>query len=152
MPINPTKYIWFNGELVPWEKATVHVMSHALHYGSSVFEGIRCYSTPGGAALFRLPPHVRRLFDSAKVYRMQLPYSHDQLAEACKSVVRENGLQSAYLRPLAWRGYGEIGVYPLNNPVEVMVAAIEWGAYLGAEALENGVDVQVSSWARMAPN
>jgi branched-chain amino acid aminotransferase len=152
MSIAPTKYIWFNGELVPWEKATVHVMSHALHYGSSVFEGIRCYSTPGGAALFRLPPHVRRLFDSAKIYRMQLPYSHDQLADACKSVVRENGLKSAYLRPLVWRGYGEIGVYPLNNPVEVMVAAIEWGAYLGAEALENGVDVQVSSWARMAPN
>ena len=152
MPITPTKFIWFNGELVPWENATVHVMTHALHYGSSVFEGIRAYSTPRGPAIFRLAPHTRRLFDSAKIYRMELPYTHDQLSEACKTVVRENGLQSAYLRPLAWRGYGELGVFPLKNPIEVMVAAIEWGAYLGAEALENGVDVGVSSWNRMAPN
>ncbi len=152
MPITPTKYIWFNGELVPWERATVHVMTHALHYGSSVFEGIRCYSTPKGPALFRLAPHTRRLFDSAKIYRFELPYSQEQISEACKSVVRENGLTSAYLRPLVWRGYGEIGVFPLKNPVEVMVAAIEWGAYLGADALENGVDVAVSSWARVAPN
>jgi branched-chain amino acid aminotransferase len=152
MPITPTKYIWFNGELVPWEKATVHVMTHALHYGSSVFEGIRCYSTPKGPAVFRLAPHVRRLFDSAKVYRMELPYDQGQIGEACKAVVRENGLKSAYLRPLVWRGYGEIGVFPLKNPVEVMVAAIEWGAYLGADALENGADVAVSSWNRVAPN
>ncbi len=152
MPITPTKYIWFNGELVPWEKATVHVMTHALHYGSSVFEGIRCYDTPRGPAIFRLSPHTRRLIDSAKIYRMELPYTPDQLNDACKAVVRENGLTSAYLRPLAWRGYGEIGVYPLKNPVEVMVAAIEWGAYLGAEALELGVDVGVSSWTRVAPN
>ena len=152
MPINPTKYIWFNGELVPWENATVHVMTHALHYGSSVFEGVRCYSTPKGPAVFRLAPHTRRLFDSAKIYRMELPYSQAQISDACKTVVRENGLKSAYLRPLVWRGYGEIGVMPLKNPVEVMVAAIEWGAYLGADALENGVDVAVSSWTRMAPN
>ena len=152
MPIKPTKYIWFNGELVPWENATVHVMTHALHYGSSVFEGVRCYNTPKGPAVFRLAPHTRRLFDSAKIYRMELPYSQAQISDACKSVVRENGLNSAYLRPLVWRGYGEIGVMPLKNPVEVMVAAIEWGAYLGAEALENGVDVAVSSWTRMAPN
>jgi branched-chain amino acid aminotransferase len=152
MPINPTKYIWFNGELVPWEKATVHVMTHALHYGSSVFEGVRCYSTPKGPAVFRLTPHTRRLFDSAKIYRMELPYSQAQISDACKAVVRENGLNSAYLRPLVWRGYGELGVMPLKNPVEVMVAAIEWGAYLGAEALENGVDVAVSSWQRVAPN
>jgi branched-chain amino acid aminotransferase len=102
--------------------------------------------------VFRLAPHTRRLFDSAKIYRMELPYSQAQISDACKAVVRENGLNSAYLRPLAWRGYGEIGVMPLKNPVEVMVAAIEWGAYLGAEALENGVDVAVSSWTRMAPN
>ena len=152
MPITPTKYIWFNGELVPWEKATVHVMTHALHYGSSVFEGIRCYSTPRGPAVFRLAPHTRRLFDSAKIYRMELPFTQVQISDACKAVVRENELKSAYLRPLAWRGYGEIGVFPLKNPVEVMVAAIEWGAYLGAEALENGVDVAVSSWQRVAPN
>ncbi|HNP73241.1 MAG TPA: branched-chain amino acid transaminase [Kouleothrix sp.] len=150
--MTPTKYIWFNGELVAWEKATVHVMTHALHYGSSVFEGIRCYSTPKGPAIFRLAPHTRRLIDSAKIYRMELPYSAEQINEACKAVVRENGLKSAYLRPLAWRGYGELGVFPLKNPVEVMVAAIEWGAYLGAEALENGVNVGVSSWNRVAPN
>jgi branched-chain amino acid aminotransferase len=152
MPINPTKYIWFNGELVPWENATVHVMTHALHYGSSVFEGVRCYNTSKGPAVFRLAPHTRRLFDSAKIYRMELPYSQAQISDACKAVVRENGLSSAYLRPLVWRGYGELGVMPLKNPVEVMVAAVEWGAYLGAEALENGVDVAVSSWTRMAPN
>jgi branched-chain amino acid aminotransferase len=152
MPITPTKYIWFNGELVPWEKATVHVMTHALHYGSSVFEGIRCYNTPKGPAIFRLAPHMRRLFDSAKIYRMELPYTPEQISEACTAVVRENGLKNAYLRPLVWRGYGEIGVFPLKNPVEVMVAAIEWGTYLGADALENGVDVAVSSWARVAPN
>ena len=152
MPITPTKYIWFNGELVPWEKATVHVMTHALHYGSSVFEGIRCYGTPRGPAVFRLAPHTRRLFDSARVYRMEIPYSAAEISAACQAVVRENGLKSAYLRPLVWRGYGEIGVFPLKNPVEVMVAAIEWGAYLGAEALENGVDVAVSSWQRVAPN
>jgi branched-chain amino acid aminotransferase len=152
MPITPTKYIWFNGELVPWEKATVHVLTHALHYGSSVFEGIRCYNAPKGPAIFRLAPHTRRLFDSAKIYRMELAYSADQINDACKAVVRENGLKSAYLRPLVWRGYGEIGVMPLKNPVEVMIAAIEWGAYLGADALENGVDVAVSSWQRVAPN
>ena len=152
MPITPTKYIWFNGELVPWEKATVHVMTHALHYGSSVFEGIRCYDTPKGPAIFRLTPHIRRLFDSAKIYRMDIPYSRAEISEACMAVIRENGLKSAYLRPLVWRGYGEIGVFPLKNPVEVMVAAIQWGAYLGAEALEKGVDVAVSSWTRVAPN
>ncbi|KAB8141467.1 branched-chain amino acid transaminase [Chloroflexia bacterium SDU3-3] len=152
MPMNATKYIWFNGSLVPWEQATVHVMTHALHYGSSVFEGVRAYSTPSGPAIFRLKPHTRRLFDSAKIYRMEPAFTQDQINEACKTVVRENGLKSAYLRPLIWRGYGEVGVFPLKNPVEVMVAAVEWGAYLGEEALENGVDVGVSSWTRLAPN
>jgi branched-chain amino acid aminotransferase len=152
MPINPSKLIWFNGELVPWEKATVHVMTHAMHYGSSVFEGIRSYTTPRGPAIFRLGPHIRRLFDSTRIYWMEIPYSAEQLAEACKQVVRENGLANAYLRPLVWRGYGELGVNPLRSPVEVMVAAMEWGAYLGVDGLENGVDVQVSSWNRLAPN
>jgi branched-chain amino acid aminotransferase len=147
-----TKSIWFNGKLVPWEQATVHVMTHALHYGSSVFEGIRSYDTPRGPAIFRLAPHVRRLFDSSRIYRMDLAYTQAEISEACKSVVRENGLKNAYLRPLVWRGYGEIGVMPLKNPVETMIAAVEWGAYLGADGLENGVDVQVSSWTRMAPN
>ncbi|MEN9935707.1 MAG: hypothetical protein RLZZ387_2286 [Chloroflexota bacterium] len=152
MPIAPSKFIWFNGEMVPWEKATVHVMTHAMHYGSSVFEGIRSYNTPSGPAIFRLQPHIRRLFDSARIYRMELKFSHDELMEACRAVVRENGLTNAYLRPLVWRGYGELGVFPLRSPVEVMIAAMQWGAYLGAEGLEKGVDVQVSSWTRMAPN
>jgi branched-chain amino acid aminotransferase len=152
MPITATKYIWLNGELVPWEKATVHVMTHALHYGSSVFEGIRCYDTPSGPAFFRLAPHIRRLFDSARIYRMDLGYTTEQLLEACRAVVSENGLRSAYLRPLAWRGYGEISVSGLRNPVEVMVAAFPLGAYLGAECLQNGIDVMVSSWTRPAPN
>jgi branched-chain amino acid aminotransferase len=152
MPIAESTYIWFNGELVPWEKATVHVMTHALHYGSSVFEGIRAYDTPKGPAIFRLQPHIKRLFDSSKIYRMELPFSQGQLEEACRLVVRENGLKNAYLRPLVWRGYGELGVFPLRSPVEVMIAAMQWGAYLGAEGLEQGVDVQVSSWTRMAPN
>src|SRR5690349_16714408 len=105
MPLTPTKYIWFNGEMVPWEKATVHVLTHALHYGSSIFEGIRCYETPDGPAFFRLAPHLRRLYDSAKIYRMELRFDAAQLAAACRKVVVENGLKSAYLRPLVWRGY-----------------------------------------------
>jgi branched-chain amino acid aminotransferase len=152
MPIRESKYIWFNGEMVSWEKATVHVMTHALHYGSSVFEGIRAYETPQGAAIFRLREHIRRLFDSCRIYRMDPPFTPDQVFEACRAVVRENGLQNAYIRPLVWRGYGEMGLNPLRSPVEVMVAAMEWGAYLGAEGLEHGVDVHVSSWQRFAPN
>lgn len=152
MPIRESKYIWFNGEMVPWEKATVHVMTHALHYGSSVFEGIRAYETPQGAAIFRLREHIRRLFDSCRIYRMDPPFTPDQVFDACRAVVRENGLKNAYIRPLVWRGYGEMGLNPLRSPVEVMVAAMEWGAYLGAEGLEHGVDVHVSSWQRFAPN
>lgn len=152
MPIRESQYIWFNGEMVPWEKATVHVMTHALHYGSSVFEGIRSYATPRGAAIFRLREHIRRLFDSCRIYRMEPSFTPDQIFDACRAVVRENGLTNAYIRPLIWRGYGEMGLNPLRSPVEVMVAAMEWGAYLGAEGLENGVDVHVSSWQRVAPN
>jgi branched-chain amino acid aminotransferase len=152
MPITSTKYIWFNGDLVPWEKATVHVMTHALHYGSSVFEGVRCYDTSDGPAFFRLTAHLRRLYDSANIYRMKLGYEPEELQDACRAVVTENGLTSAYLRPLAWRGYGEIGVSGLRNPVEVMVAGFPFGAYLGAEGLEKGIDVMVSSWTRPAPN
>ncbi|MGQ9547489.1 MAG: branched-chain amino acid transaminase [Roseiflexus sp.] len=152
MPIRESKYIWLNGEMVPWEKATVHVMTHALHYGSSVFEGIRAYETAQGAAIFRLREHIRRLFDSCRIYRMDPPFTPEQVFEACRAVVHENGLKNAYIRPLVWRGYGEMGLNPLRSPVEVMVAAMEWGAYLGAEGLENGVDVHVSSWQRVAPN
>ena len=152
MPIHASKTLWFNCKLVPWEQANVHVMTHALHYGSSIFEGIRSYSTPKGAAIFRLQPHIRRLYDSAKIYRMEIPYTPEDIAEACRSVIRDNELTDAYIRPLVWRGYGELGVNPLGSPVEVMVAAMRWGAYLGTEGLEKGVDVQVSSWNRTAPN
>jgi branched-chain amino acid aminotransferase len=154
MPIPATDLIWFNGKLVPWEKATVHVLSHALHYGSSVFEGIRAYETPQGVAIFRLREHMRRLMDSAKIYRIPLPFSLEQLSAACRDVISANGLtRGAYIRPLAFRGYGEIGVTPKNEPpTEVAVAAWEWGQYLGAGSEEAGVDVCVSSWNRVAPN
>ncbi|WP_298816870.1 branched-chain amino acid transaminase [Chloroflexus sp.] len=152
MPIQKMDYIWFNGELVEWDKATVHVMAHVIHYGTSFFEGIRCYETPQGPAIFRLTPHMRRLIDSAKIYRTAIPYTLDQLVAAVKETVRANRLRSGYIRPVVFRGYGEIGVNPLNNPVEVAIATIEWGKYLGAEAMEQGVDVCISSWNRFAPN
>lgn len=152
MSLKPTRYIWFKGELVPWEQATVHVMTYALHMGAAVFEGIRCYDTHAGPAFFRLQPHLRRLAGSARIYGMEVPFSQAQLTEACRAVIRENGLRSAYLRPLAWLGEGHMGTNPTGHPVEVMVAAIEWGAYLGKEGLENGVDVCVSSWRRPAPD
>jgi branched-chain amino acid aminotransferase len=154
MPIAATQYIWFNGKLVPWEKATVHVLSHALHYGSSVFEGVRAYATPKGVAIFRLSEHTRRLFDSAKIYRITIPFSPEQVNAAQREVIAVNGLTNgAYLRPVAFRGYGEIGVAPkIEPPVDVAIAAWEWGKYLGAEAEAAGVDVCVSSWQRMAPN
>ncbi|TLY80523.1 MAG: branched-chain amino acid transaminase [Gammaproteobacteria bacterium] len=154
MPIPATQFIWFNGKLVPWEKATVHVLAHALHYGSSVFEGVRAYETPRGVAVFRLRDHTRRLYDSAKIYRINIPFSADQLNEACRQVISANGLtRGAYIRPIAFRGYGEIGVTPkIEPPTEVAVAAWEWGKYLGQESEEQGVEVCVSSWHRVAPN
>ncbi len=154
MPITAAKHIWFNGKLVPWEKATVHVLAHALHYGSTVFEGERAYPTDQGPVIFRLRDHTRRLFDSAKIYRIEIPYTPDEINAACKDVIVSNGLnRGAYLRPFAFRGYGEIGVAPKTPPpVDTAVAAFEWGAYLGAEGLENGIDVCVSSWQRLAPN
>jgi branched-chain amino acid aminotransferase len=153
MAIKSTEWIWHNGKLVPWQSAQVHVLAHALHYGSSVFEGIRAYLTPAGTSIFRLGAHTRRLQDSAKIHRIQIPWSAADIDAACKEVVRRNGLKSAYIRPLAYRGYGEVGVVPKpGHPVEVAIAAWEWGAYLGPEALEQGVDVCVSSWQRVAPN
>ncbi len=154
MPITAAKHIWYNGKLVPWEKATVHVLAHALHYGSTVFEGERAYATPNGPVIFRLRDHTRRLFDSAKIYRIEIPYTPEQINAACKEIIVANGLnKGAYIRPFAFRGYGEIGVAPKTPPpVETVVAAFEWGAYLGAEGLENGIDVCVSSWQRLAPN
>src|SRR5579872_4794496 len=152
MPIPATQFIWFNGRLVPWEKATVHVLSHALHYGSSIFEGIRAYQTHRGVAIFRLHDHMRRLFDSAKIYRMEIPFRLEELTEACCEVVRANALtRGAYIRPIALRGFGEIAVAPEKDPpTEVAIAAWEWGKYLGGE--DEGVDACVSSWNRVAPN
>jgi len=150
--LQPSKSIWFNGRLIPWDEARIHVLSHVVHYGSSVFEGIRCYEQPSGSAVFRLKDHVRRLFDSARIYRMELRWTPEQMVEACLETVRANRLNSCYIRPVVYRGFGSMGVNPLPCPVEAVIAAWEWGAYLGDEALQNGVDVQVASWSRMAPN
>lgn len=153
MAIKTTEWIWFNGNLIPWNDARVHVMTHALHYGSSVFEGIRVYQTPDGPRVFRLAAHTRRMFDSARIHRIEIPWSADVINAACKDVVTHNKLGSAYIRPIAFRGYGEVGLAPPpGHPVDVAVAAWEWGAYLGADALEKGVDVCISSWQRAAPN
>ncbi len=147
-----TKYIWFNGEMVEWDRAQVHVMTHALHYGSSVFEGIRAYDTPNGTAIFRLKEHIQRLFDSAKIYWMEMPFDKAAIEQACCDIVTKNDMKSAYLRPLAFIGNVGLGVLPKSDAVEVMIGALPWGAYLGEEALSQGVDVMVSSWSRLAPN
>lgn len=154
MSFKGAKLIWMNGRMIPWEQATVHVLAHALHYGSSVFEGIRVYKTPDGAKVFRLTDHVRRLLNSARIYRMPIAYDLDELVSVCKEVVVANELvNGAYIRPIALRGYGDVGLAPKpDHPVDVAVAAWEWGAYLGADGLEQGVDVCVSSWQRVAPN
>jgi branched-chain amino acid aminotransferase len=154
MPIPATQFIWFNGKLVPWEKATVHVLSHALHYGSSVFEGIRAYETPRGVAIFRLQDHTRRLFDSAKIYRIEVPFGAQTLNDACRQVIAANALKrGAYIRPVVFKGYGEIGVSPKTDPpTDVAVAAWEWGKYLGHDSEAAGVHVCISSWNRVAPN
>ena len=151
--LTPSEKIWHNGRMIPWEDARIHVLSHVVNYGSSVFEGIRCYSTPSGPAIFRLREHVRRMLDSAKIYRMDtIGYTAEQLEEAMRKLVRVNRMQSCYLRPIAMRAYGEIGVNPLKNPIDVYIACWEWGKYLGDEALAEGVDVCISSWTRIAPN
>ncbi len=146
------KKIWHNGKFVAWNDANIHVMSHVIHYASSVFEGIRCYSTPNGPAIFRLREHMERLRNSAYVFRMELDYSVDDLVNACVETVRVNGFQECYLRPIVLRGYGPFGVNPLGNPLEIYIASWVWGKYLGAEAVEQGVDVCISSWARMSAN
>ena len=154
MPLKESQYIWHNGQLVPWAEATVHVLSHALHYGSSVFEGLRVYATPDGAMIFRLTDHIKRLYNSAKVYEMKISFKPEELISACREVIRVNDLFSgAYLRPVAFWGYGEMGVAGNPDiPAVCSIAAWEWGTYLGAEALDQGVDVCVSSWQRPAPN
>jgi branched-chain amino acid aminotransferase len=152
MPITEVEKIWFDGELVDWREAKIHVLSHALHYGTGVFEGIRAYATDRGPAVWHLEEHLKRLFRSAKLYHMDIPYSHEALTEATRDVIRANGLDSCYVRPLVIRGYGEMGVNPLNAPVNVIVAVWPWGAYLGEDALEQGVRVKISSWRRNPQN
>jgi branched-chain amino acid aminotransferase len=151
--LTPTEKIWHNGRFIPWNEATVHVLAHVVSYGSSVFEGIRCYATPDGPAVFRIREHIRRLYDSAKIYRMEkLGFTPDQLAEAMLELVRVNRMDSCYIKPVVMRGYGDVGVNGINNPIEIFIACWNWGKYLGEEALAEGVDVCVSSWTRMAPN
>jgi branched-chain amino acid aminotransferase len=152
MPITEVDKIWMDGELVDWQDATVHVLSHAIHYGSGIFEGIRAYETSRGPAVWHLEEHLKRFFRSAKLYHMELPYSIDALTEAVRDVIRANGLAACYVRPLAMRGYGEMGVNPLNAPVNVIVAVWPWGAYLGEDALEQGVRIKISSWRRNSQN
>lgn len=152
MPIQEVEKIWMDGELVDWSEAKVHLLSHSLHYGSGVFEGIRAYETSRGAAVFRLTDHLKRLFRSASVYRMPIPFSLEELVEATKVVIRANGLKSCYIRPIAFRGYGEMGLHPMAAPVNVAIAVWPWGAYLGEEGIKNGVRAKVSSFRRNEPN
>ena len=150
--MNEGEWIWKNGDMVPWAEATVHVLSVAVQFGSSVFEGIRCYDTKQGPAVFRLPEHLRRLHDSCRIYRMDSGYSQADMTEACLEVVRRNNFQSCYIRPMVLRGYGSMKMDGIGSPIETYVPAWPWGAYLGDEALERGVDVCVSSWQRPAGN
>jgi branched-chain amino acid aminotransferase len=152
MPITEVEKIWFDGQLVDWHEAKVHVLSHALHYGTGVFEGIRAYETDGGPAVWHLTEHLRRLFRSAKLYHMEIPFSLEAITEGTKDLIRANGLKSCYVRPLVIRGYGEMGVNPLNAPVNVIIAVWAWGAYLGKDALEQGVRIKISSWRRNSQN
>lgn len=152
MGIPPAKYIWLNGEHVPWDEARVHVLAHALHYGSAAFEGIRAYDTRGGPAVLGLEQHVRRFFRSCKIVELPLRFTKAEVTQAILDTIRANGHASCYIRPLAFRGYGSMGVFPRENPVDVVIATFEWGAYHGQEALDKGVDVCVSSWRRMGPD
>jgi branched-chain amino acid aminotransferase len=149
MPIQTTEKIWHNGNLIPWEQATIHVMSHVVHYGSSVFEGIRCYGQPQGSAVFRLPEHMQRLLDSAKIYRMEIPFSLEELCAGVVDTIEGNGIAPCYIRPIVIRGYGEIGVNPKGSPIEVYIANFPWGKYITGQG---GADVCISSWNRLAPN
>jgi branched-chain amino acid aminotransferase len=151
MAIQKTDKIWHNGTLIPWDDATIHVMAHVVHYGSSVFEGVRCYAPPSGPAIFRAQEHAQRLLDSAKVYRIDVDFTRDEIVKAMCDVVANNGVWPCYLRPVVLRGYGEAGVNPFNSPTEVYVVNYPWGKYLGSDA-DTGCDVCVSSWTRLAPN
>lgn len=150
MPLQKTEKIWHNGKLIPWDQATIHVMAHVIHYGSSVFEGVRCYALPSGPAIFRAQEHMQRLLDSAKIYRIDLDYTREELVAGMTELIRVNGAWPCYIRPIVLRGYGEAGVSPLNSPVETYIINYPWGKYLSSEG--EGVDVCVSSWTRLAPN
>jgi branched-chain amino acid aminotransferase len=150
--LNPTEWIWHDGEFIAWKDANVHVLAHSMQFGSSVFEGIRCYGTSRGPAIFRLEDHLQRMINSCKIYRMELPYTVDELVAANCELVERNGMDSCYLRPMVIRGYGAAGMVPFDSPVEVFLPCWPWGAYLGDHAMENGADACVSSWHRMAPN
>ena len=150
--LTATEWIWRDGELVAWKDATVHVLAHSMQFGSAVFEGIRCYATPRGPAIFRLEDHLKRMLDSCKIYRMDVPYGIDELVDACCEVVDRNGIDTCYIRPMVIRGYGSAGMVPLGAPIETFIPCWPWGTYLGEGALENGIDACVSTWNRMAPN
>ena len=150
--LNETQWIWRDGEFIAWKDATVHVLAHSMQFGSSAFEGIRCYATPRGPAIFRLEDHLQRLVNSCKIYRMELPYTVDELVAANCELVEKNGMESCYLRPMVIRGYGAAGMVPFDSAVEVYLPCWPWGSYLGDHAMENGADACVSSWNRMAPN
>jgi branched-chain amino acid aminotransferase len=150
--MNKTELIWMDGKLVPWDEANVHVLTHTLHYGLGVFEGIRCYKTPKGPAVFRLREHMQRLINSAKIFQMEIPFSVDELCEATMETIRKNKLEECYIRPLVYLGYGGMGLYPKDNPVKVSIAAWPWGAYLGEEGLEKGINVKTSSFIRAHVN
>lgn len=152
MPFNERAKVWMNGALVPWADAKIHIASHVIHYGSAVFEGIRCYDTKKGSACFRLDAHMRRLFDSARIYRMESPVAREAMTHAVLETIRVNEQKACYVRPLLYRGYHTLGVNPLTCPIDAAILTWEWGTYLGEGALQHGVDVRVSSWSRIAPN
>ncbi len=152
VPVEPVKVVWVDGELVDWDEARIPILTHALHYGTGVFEGIRAYDTRHGTAVFRLPEHVRRLFRSAHLYQMEVPFSSEAIHDGIRETVRANEMEACYIRPLVHRGYGEMGLNPLNAPVNVSISVWHWGVYLGEEALEKGARVKISSWKRLDPN
>ncbi len=151
-PFNENGKVWMNGKLVPWKEANIHIASHVIHYGTALFEGFRAYQTPKGTAIFRLDAHTKRLYNSCKIYRMNIPYSQEEFEKAIIETIQANKLKACYIRPIVYRGYKTLGVDPFPNPVDCAILIWDWGKYLGDEALEKGVDVRVSSWQRMAPN
>ncbi|MCK4363273.1 MAG: branched-chain amino acid transaminase [Candidatus Aminicenantes bacterium] len=144
--------VWINGKLVPWKDANIHIASHVIHYGSSIFEGFRAYNTPKGTAIFRNNAHIKRLYNSCKMYRMEIPFTQEEIEQAVIQTIKANKLKACYIRPIVYRGYGTLGVDPFPNPIDCAILVWEWGQYLGEKALENGVDVKISTWQRMAPN